>query len=172
MARMAIRCTPVANPINNEIKINQRLALSRSASSSHLHPNQTMMAVKSEAMAYTSPSTAENQKESLNMNTDAPTIPLPNAIIDCDLDKETLCASGAGSPTLVEKNILRIKCVIVQKRNIMVSALQIADMELIASAYLLPSPNANPAHTAPISWKSAAPGACVTPNLAEETMYS
>src|SRR5690606_19599557 len=99
----------------------------------------------------TSASAAENQNESLNIKTIEPTNPLPKAIKDWDLESATSKAFSTFSFCLVTKNILLTKWVMVQNKNIMVSALQVADIELIASAYLLPSPNAKPAQTAPMS---------------------
>ena len=59
------RWTPMATPTNRLIKTSQRSACGSSLCSSHFRMAQNTNAVKNELMAYTSPSTAENQKVSL-----------------------------------------------------------------------------------------------------------
>ena len=67
---------------------------------------------------------------------------------------------------------LLTKCVIVQNKNNMVNALKSADIALIITEYLEPSPKPKIAATAPINWNKAAPGACVTSNFTADEMYS
>ena len=53
------------------------LEFSESATSSHFKIHQNVTAVKKEDIAYTSPSTAENQNESEKVYARAPTKPAP-----------------------------------------------------------------------------------------------
>ena len=71
------------------------------------------MAVKNELNAYTSPSTAEYQKLSLNVYANPPTAPAPITAIICSLLNRSVpfCT------------ILRAKCVMVQNRKRMVNPL-------------------------------------------------
>src|SRR5574344_865014 len=64
-------------PIRKEIRIIQRLAVVLSSCSYHLVMAQNTIAVNSEDIAYTSPSTAENQNVSEKQYASAPTAPLP-----------------------------------------------------------------------------------------------
>src|SRR4026207_1148825 len=68
-----------------------RSALGLSATCSHLRIAQNTMAVKKDDIAYTSPSTAENQNESAKPLANAPTIPAPiNTIISAVLISSSL----------------------------------------------------------------------------------
>ena len=62
-----IKWTPNDNPIRKAISTNQRSPRGLSMSSSQRNPNQNMAEVISIAMAYTSASTALNQKLSENV---------------------------------------------------------------------------------------------------------
>ena len=64
MASKLSICTPTDKPIKNAIKTNHLFACAFSNSLSHLRIDQKTTAVNKEDIAYTSPSTAENQKES------------------------------------------------------------------------------------------------------------
>ena len=61
------KCTPIDSPIRYDIKINHLDELALSDSFSHFIMHQKVTAVKKDDIAYTSPSTAENQKESVNV---------------------------------------------------------------------------------------------------------
>ena len=62
MVNSAIKCTPKVNPTIKEINNNQRFPVGSSISSSHFNPHQNSKAIKNDAMAYTSASTALYQK--------------------------------------------------------------------------------------------------------------
>ncbi len=64
MASRLSRCTPMERPMRYAMRISQRSECFSSDIRSHLRMAQNTMAVKNEDMAYTSPSTAENQNES------------------------------------------------------------------------------------------------------------
>ena len=68
---------PIDRPIRRAINTIQRLACGSSAWSYHLVIAQSTRAVTSEDIAYTSPSTAENQNVSEKQYARAPTAPLP-----------------------------------------------------------------------------------------------
>ena len=87
------------------------------------------MAVKNDDTPYTSPSTAENQNESENVYAKAPTNPAP--ITENNWPFES---------TLPK--IFLPKAVIVQNRNRIVKALQVADNKFIIYATLVTSPKA------------------------------
>ena len=74
---------------------------------------QNTSAVNNEDNAYTSPSTAENQKLSLNVYANAPTAPAPMTA-----HRSAVLASPEGSAI-----IFFAKCVMLQKRNKMVNEL-------------------------------------------------
>ena len=71
--------------------------------------HQKVIAVKKEDIAYTSPSTAENQNESENVYARAPIIPLPITAYVLPISKDSF------------KKILRPNAVIVQNKNSIVS---------------------------------------------------
>ena len=77
MASRFNRWIPIERPISSAISTIQRLACGSSACSYHLVIAQSTRAVTSEDIAYTSPSTAENQKVSEKQYANAPTAPLP-----------------------------------------------------------------------------------------------
>ena len=64
-------------PIRKNTRIIHLFDSASSVHSSHLRIAQKTTAVKREDVAYTSPSTAENQKESENAYANAPTTPAP-----------------------------------------------------------------------------------------------
>lgn len=68
-------CTPTESPRIKNIRIIHRSLSGSWYSFSHLVINQTNSAINIEAMEYTSPSTAENQKVSEKVKHKAPTIP-------------------------------------------------------------------------------------------------
>ena len=82
--------------------------------------HQKMTAMNNDEKAYTSASTAENQKESETAYAVAPTKPAPRIEILVELDV-----------TQVVANIFRQNHVIVQNKNMIVRALSIAEAELI-----------------------------------------
>ncbi len=69
-------CTPKDIPTTKLISNNQRLPCGVSISASQRKPNQNNKAVNSIDIAYTSASTAENQKLSEKVKASAPTNPL------------------------------------------------------------------------------------------------
>ena len=71
-------CVPKAKPIMKAINTNQRSAPALSASFHQRNTAQKVNAVKKELIAYTSDSTALNQKLSINVLVKAATVPAPN----------------------------------------------------------------------------------------------
>ena len=69
---IAIKCTPNESPIKKQISNNHLSPLLLLKSFSHLSPHQNVADKKSIASAYTSVSTALNQKLSENVNAKAP----------------------------------------------------------------------------------------------------
>lgn len=139
--------TPMANPIRYAISTNQRLECFSLATFSHLRIHQKVSVVKKLEEAYTSASTAENQKVSEKVNVNAPTAPAPIMASVCQLSK--------ASPALTI--IFLAKWVIVQNINITVSALVTAETMFTQKATLLGS-DAIRLNTLPIIRKSGAPG--------------
>ena len=133
----------------------QRLASASSSTSSHLNAAQTTIAVKKEDIAYTSASTAENQKLSEKVYTKAPINPDNNRMILSDLVNESK----------VLFKILRPIRTMVQCKNKMVKALDTTDIIFTQKATRLTSPRANKENMRPINKKSGAPGGCGTCNL-------
>ena len=71
-------CIPTDKPVRQAINNNHRLAYSSvSTTDAHFNTAQKAIAVKQLDIAYTSPSTAENQNESLNVKAKDPTKPEP-----------------------------------------------------------------------------------------------
>ena len=106
-------CVPSAKPVINPMKINQRSAPGLSACLSQRKIAQKVRAVKNELSAYTSASTALNQKLSMKVLLNAATTPA--AIIrklrfwrSCEMMRPA-------------------KCVVIQKVNITQPALDTAD---------------------------------------------
>ena len=112
-------------------------------------------------IAYTSPSTAENQNESLNVYAKAPTNPAP---------KTAYIFPFVNSPVFSAS--LRANAVIVQNKKRMVNALQRPDTALIIIPTLLVSPKANKLKKFPINRNKGAPGGWPTSNLYAQAMYS
>ena len=112
-------------------------------------------------MAYTSVSTALNQKLSEKVKASAPTNPLPKMAM------ALLLVISAFLPTN-----LPARLVMVQKVNKTAKALETMDTALTMSAILVSSPKANMAKKAPIICNSGAPGGCPTCNFAEVEIYS
>ena len=81
MARRFRRWIPTDRPMMNEISTIHLLAYGESACSYHFVMAQKTIAVTSEDIAYTSPSTAENQNVSLNVYASAPTAPDPKMVM-------------------------------------------------------------------------------------------
>ncbi len=75
------KCTPMESPIRKAIRISQRRECCSSATVSHLRIAQKLIAVNVADMAYTSPSDAENQKESEKVKASEPTKAAPNNAI-------------------------------------------------------------------------------------------
>ena len=141
------------NPIRYAIRISHLSACFSSATFSHFNIAQKTTAVKSEDVPYTSPSTAENQKVSEKAYAIAPTSPLAKTAIICPLVISLF----------VEINFFA-RCVIVQKRNMIVKALARADRAFIilAASTLLP---ANKVATRAIIICKGAPGGWATSSL-------
>ena len=133
----------------------QRLASASSSTNSHLNAAQTTIAVKKDDMAYTSASTAENQKLSENVYTNEPINPDNNKIVLSDLVKESN----------VLFKILRPMRTMVQCKNKIVSALDTTDIIFTQKATRLTSPRASNENMRPISKNSGAPGGWGTCNL-------
>ena len=134
---MAIKCTPNESPIKKAINNNHLSPLILSKSFSHLSPAQNVADKKSIAKAYTSDSTALNQKLSENMKAKAPIEALK--IIFKLLEK------------LFFLNIFWRNNVVDQKRNNITNALDTTDRKLTAIAIDSLS-DANKAKIAPIIW--------------------
>src|SRR6187551_3845121 len=77
------RCTPIDNPIMKKIKTSHLSAPGSSATRSHFNADQKTIAGKKEHMAYTSPSTALYQNESVKVPANAPTLPAPITVQLC-----------------------------------------------------------------------------------------
>src|SRR4051812_44980186 len=94
--------------------MSQRFASASSSITSHFNMAHTTKAVNSDDMPYTSPSTAENQAESENVQANAPTMPAPI---------NTQILSIVSSSGLLTFMSLRPKSVIDQNRKSIVNAL-------------------------------------------------
>ena len=127
-----------------------------SARFSHFRMSQNTSAVQNEENAYTSPSTAENQKVSLHAYMSAPHI--PDANITVIFSGLISCASS-----LTIRRFTR--WVMVQNRSNMVAALSSPDMALTISATLVTSPNAKLAKNRAASMNMGLPGGCPTSSL-------
>ena len=134
---MAIKWTPNERPIKKAINNNHLSPLILSKSFSHLSPAQNVADKKSIAKAYTSDSTALNQKLSENIKARAPIDALK--IIFKLLEKLFLL------------NIFWRNNVVDQKRNNITNALDTTDRKLTAMAMDSLS-DANNAKIAPIIW--------------------
>ena len=78
IVRKTSMCIPTDKPVRQAINNNHRLAYSSvSTTDAHFNTAQKAIAVKQLDIAYTSPSTAENQNESLNVKAKDPTKPEP-----------------------------------------------------------------------------------------------
>ena len=132
-----------------------RLASASSSTNSHLNAAQTTMAVKKDDIAYTSASTAENQKLSEKVYTKAPINP----------DNKSIMLSGLVNESKVLFKIFRPMRTIVQCKNKIVRALDTTDIIFTQKATRLTSPRANKENMRPINKKRGAPGGCGTCNL-------
>ena len=122
-ASITIIWTPTESPVIKKIRI-IHLWLSLSwYSFSHFVISQTTNAMNIDAIEYTSPSTAEYQKVSEKVNASEPITP----------ENSTEIISAGLSSSISLFKILRTKCVMVQKRNKIVNALNSADIALIIS---------------------------------------
>ena len=117
-----------------------------STACSHLSTAQKATAVKKELMAYTSPSTAENQKLSENVYANAPTAPAPSTAMTPALSRFSL-----------PPNSFAESAVMVQKRNKMLNELESALNAFTIKAWFSGEP-ANWPKRLPINWKKGAPG--------------
>ena len=84
MARRLRRWMPIESPMRNEIRTIHLFAYGVSACSYHFVIAQNTRAVTRDDIAYTSPSTAENQNVSLKQYARAPTAPDPKIAIAFD----------------------------------------------------------------------------------------
>jgi hypothetical protein len=161
--------TPIANPNKNKINIIQRnglvskansLCLIASVSSSHFKIAQKMSAVNRDDIAYTSPSTAENQNESVKVYDNEPIIPLPKIAIICPFDN------------ILDffKAIFFDRSVIDQNINNIEAELERAETLFIHTATF--SGAAKNEKILPISINNGAPGGWPTSNLYAAVMYS
>src|SRR5579863_3188794 len=127
-----------------------RSAPGLSACSSHLRMAQKTRAVKKAEEAYTSPSTALYQNESVKAYASAPTTPQAMIV--------KTCRRFGSAFELFFWTMRRAKCVMDQKRNRIDRPLAIALMKLTARAAVCGlSPN-RIIKKRPISTKSGAPG--------------
>src|SRR5450759_4402110 len=108
---------------------------------------QKTSAITSEERAYSSPSTAENQKVSENVKARAPTIPLPIIAGIC-----------FASSSLFLTNTFLTRWVIVQKRNKIAKPLHRADRTFTVTGTLDKSLPAKRVATLPIIKNNGAPG--------------
>ena len=157
MVNIAIKWTPKDKPIKNEISNTHLSPLSFSKSLSHLNPAQKVEERKSIANAYTSVSTALNQKLSEKVNANAP-IDALRIIAHEFLNSFSL------------KILFKIK-VVDQNKNNITNALDNTDRKFTASAInsLL---GANNEKIAPIIWWKGAPGGWPIWSFAEVEIYS
>ena len=149
-------------PIRKKTNIIHRFDSASSAHSSHLRIDQKTIAVKREDVAYTSPSTAENQNESEKVNANSPTKPVP--IMEIISEVEILSSD--------ETIIFFARWVIVQKRNNMVKALAKADKAFAIKATLDTSLPASKVNNLVRIIKIAQPGGCPISSLNPVAMNS
>src|SRR5215813_8356496 len=145
------RCTPIDKPIKKKMKMSHLSAPGSSATRSHFNADQKTIAVKKELIAYTSPSTALYQNESVKVPASAPTIPEP-IIVHCFKLLNSFDRSGS--------TIFLAKYVIVQNKNKMVKALASALIMFTALAAvngLLPKSTMK---ILPSNTNKGAPGGC------------
>ena len=128
--------------------------------STHFNPSQKSNDRINDAIAYTSASTALNQKLSVNVKVSEPKVELPNILIASKIERFF---------STVTKSL--VKWEIDQNRNRIVNALDVTDIIFIDNAICSAS-NAKIEKMDPSIWKSGAPGGCPTCNLAEVDMYS
>jgi hypothetical protein len=129
---------------------------------SHFKIAQKTTAVKSEELAYTSPSTAENQNVSENIYARDPTTADP---------KIKAISLNPGSVLLLI-SILRTRCVMVQKRKRIVNALARPDREFTNRATISLLFPASKVNIRPTSRKKGAPGGCPTSSLYDAAINS
>ena len=132
MASRLRRWIPIESPIRNDMSTIHLFAYGVSACSYHLVIAQNTRAVKRDDMAYTSPSTAENQNVSLNVYARAPTAPDPKMAIAFATG---YVPSSDGFTSLFAKNTM------VRYRKNMVRAEHMAFMALTATAACMLSVN-------------------------------
>ena len=138
MVSRPIKCTPKDKPKIKAISNNQRSPLGVFMSCSQRRPNQKSKDKMRVAMAYTSASTALNQKLSEKQKASAPTAALPKKLKRC------------GRVSRLEKaGSFRNKSVSVQNKNNTVKALENTDMAFTIKA-TFSGPEAKLAKNAPI----------------------
>lgn len=138
-------------PIIKKMNTIQRSAPGSSAWFSHFKMAQKTMAVKKEDNAYTSPSTALYQKESLKVYANAPTIPAPMILHNC----APLMVS-----VVLTLTILRAKWVMVQNKNKMVNPLAKALITFTAFAAAMGLSPKSIMNMRPNITNKGAPGGC------------
>ena len=156
-----MKWTPNDKPITKHIKINHLSPLRESKFSTHFNPSQKSNDNIIVAIAYTSASTALNQKLSVNVNVKQPKIELPNILI----------ASFTVMKLFSDPTCCFTRWEIDQNKNSSVNALDVTDIMFTVSAIWSDS-NAKVEKIAPSIWKSGAPGGWPTCNLAEVEIYS
>src|SRR4051794_22167565 len=138
-------------PMRKKIKMSHLSAPGSSATFSHLRIDQNTIAVKKELIAYTSPSTALYQNESVNVPASAPTTPAAITPHICVL---------VNAFELLGCTIFRAKCVMVQNKNKIVNPLARALITFTAFAAVAPlSPNKT-IKILPSKTNKGAPGGC------------
>ena len=140
--------TPIDIPVKNAISTIHRMELGCSASSSHFKMAQKTAAVNKLLMAYTSPSTAENQNESENVYAKPPMIPLPKTA--------QIFPVSVGFPK--GETIFLARRVILQNKNKMVNELHKPLITLTHIAALAGSPKESIDKKRAINKKKGAPG--------------
>ena len=128
--------------------------------------HQKVMAVKNDDIAYTSPSTAENQKESEKVYVRDPITPAA---------KIAIILKGSSSLSDLLLYIFLPKAVIVQKRNKIENDEHKAESTLTAAAICSVAPvkvSETKANILAIILHKGAPGGCPTCNLADVEIYS
>ena len=125
IASKPIKCTPNERPIIKEISINHLSPSGFSMFSSHLRPSQNSIAIIIVAIAYTSASTALNQKLSEKVKHNDPKKEEPSIRV-------ALCLLISLSTDLIFFPII----VMVRNRKKIVKALAITDIMFIVKAIL------------------------------------
>jgi len=152
-AKRLSKWTPMPNPAINAIK-NIHLILSGcSDCNSHFNADHIEIVRKNMERAYTSPSIADNQNDSVKANESDPINALPVIRI------------------LLSEKFLAIR-IIIQNKNIIVSALEKADNKFMAAATFCGFPNESNENNLPRIIKNGAPEGWLTSSFAADKINS